>query len=138
MSEEIENGNYPGVRIVTRADRKKLSKLIQKYVKKSGDNELISMIPGMPKKEKEQPEEANEDQIYELINKVFSSMLEFIEEDFTGWLMDVANIQSVEEFDKMPFDVDTYIIEELLKQKGFRNFFMRASELFKRIRGLIK
>jgi len=131
---------YPAVRVLTRKDRKKLSELIKAFAERSGSKELTKMIPGQ-KGEADDDEEGKEDtseKIYELVKSVMDGLLLWVEEDLNKWFMDLINVTDREVYDKMPFDIEVHIIDSLLKQKGFHNFFTRASALFKRVRGSIK
>ena len=131
---------YPEVRVLTRKDRKKLSELIKVFVGRSGSKELTKMIPGQKgdADEKEEGTEDTSEKIYELVKSVMDGIMTWAEEEVAEWFMDLVGVNDREAYDKLPFDIEVHIIDSLLTQKGFNNFFMRASALFKKVRGLIK
>lgn len=143
---------YPEVRLVTRKDRRTLSALIKRLAERSGESGLLGMIPATPPATAA-PIDATEpataapvesadgavtpaDQIYDLVRRVFDGLIGWAEEDLAAWFRDLTSA-TAEEYDDLPFDVEIHIIDRLLSQAGFKNFFSRASELAKKIRGLI-
>ena len=149
MTEETINAEeYPKVRALTRTDRKKLSELIKAFADRSGNIELTKMLPARKsddvKKDDAKSDDGNEvdtevntDQVFDLVKSVMAGLFKWVEADVTAWFMDVIGVTDKEIYDNMPFDIEVHIIDELLKQKGFSNFFSRASELYKKARGLI-
>jgi len=137
MSKEKQNSEYPAIRVLTRKDRKTLSGLIQKLAERSGNIKLTEMIPAATAKKGEGEEEpaVDTDKIYELVKSVLAGLLEWVEDDVTAWFMDLVGIADREAYDALPFDIEANIIEQLISQKGFNNFFSRASALYKKIRG---
>lgn len=131
---ENQSAEYPEVRELTRKDRKKLSELIKDFAEKSGNEKLTSMLPGASGKESEGGDDSN-DQAYELIKSVMHGLIEWVEDDVTKWFMDLIGIDNREAYDNLPFDIEVHIIDQLIAQKGFNNFFTRASALYKKIRG---
>lgn len=134
MKEKSKIG-YPDVRELTRKDRKKLSELIKAFSERSGNIKLTEMLPGQKGESKNKDKEVNTDQTYELIKSVMQSLLVWVEEDVNTWFMDLIDVTDQEKYDSLPFDIEVHIIDQLITQKGFNNFFMRASELYKKIRG---
>lgn len=132
MNKDQQGSEYPKIRKVTRKDRKVLSGLIKAFAERSGNVKLTEMIPG----NKGDGKEADTDQVYELVKSVMTGLVDFVEEDLTVWFMDLTGITDREKYDALPFDIEIHIIDELMTQKGFNNFFTRASGLFKKIRGL--
>lgn len=133
---------YPKVRKLTRKDRKKLSNLLVKYLERSGNTQLASMVPGLPQSVKDKiadtskPSDAEtEVNAYELIKSVFSGLLEFVETDLTKWFMKITNTESQDEYDALPFDIEFYIYDQCACQAGFKNFFTRALDLYRGIQG---
>ena len=133
MKEKLKN-EYPDVRELTRADRKKLSELLKLFAERSGNIKITEMLPGQPG-EGDDSKEPDTDKVYELIKSVLDSLLNWVEEELTTWFMDLVGISDRAEYDKLPFDIEVHIIDQLLAQKGFHNFFTRASALYKKIRG---
>jgi len=140
MSEETKSEEYPEVRALTRKDRKKLSELIKAFAERSGNIELTKMLPqqkGEDGKENGKESEVNNDEVYDLIKSVIAGLFQWVEDDVTAWFMELIGVTDRAAYDNLPFDIEVHIIDELLKQKGFSNFFMRASELYKKVRGSI-
>lgn len=134
---------YPNVRQLTRKDRRKLSELIKDFANHSGNKKLTEMIPGVKKTEAKTGEDVKEgtkaddttEQAYELIKSVMQGLLEWVEDDVTVWFMDLIGVTDRDKYDNLPFDIEVHIIDSLINQKGFNNFFMKASHLYKKIRG---
>ncbi len=128
---------YPDVRVLTRKDRKKLSELIRLFAERSGNIELTKMLPGSKgdKAEGDAKTEPATDEIYDLVKSVLTGLLEWVENEVTEWFMDLVSITDRDKYDALPFDIEVHIIESLIAQKGFNNFFSRASALYKTIRG---
>lgn len=140
MTEKTTDNDYPEVRELTRKDRKKLSELIKLFAERSGNIKLTEMLPGQKggdKKDddKEDAAETNNDQAYELIKSVMSSLIAWVEDELTIWFMDLVGITDKGKYDDLPFDIELHILDRLMSQKGFNNFFTRASALYKKIRG---
>lgn len=133
--QDVTDGEYPVVRALTRKDRRKLSELISAFAERSGNVKLTSMVPGLKGDSKGGDKEPSTDEVYGLIKSVMASLLQFMEDELTVWFMDLTGISDREVYDCLPFDIEVHIIDQLLAQKGFNNFFMRASELYKKIRG---
>jgi len=137
----LNEKEYPKVRALTRKDRKKLTDLIKDFAEKSGNSRLTSMLPGVNKSKPEaetetadKPEDEQE-QTYDLIKKVMLGLLEWVEEDVNKWFMELVGITDQNEYDNLPFDIEVHIIDSLIAQKGFNNFFLRVSAFYKKIRG---
>lgn len=139
MTEETnEYEGYPQVRALTRKDRKKLSELIKAFAERSGNENITKMIPKATGDESEtESKEMDTDQMYDLIKSIIAGLFEWVEEDVTKWFMELIGCQNQEEYDALGFDIEMYILDEMWKQKGFSNFFIKASELFKKVRGSI-
>ncbi len=131
---------YPPVRVLTRKDRKKLSELIKLFAERSDNIDLTSMLPdrkggGDAKAEGDTKAEPDTDQIYDLIKSVMTGLITWVEDEVSLWFMDLVGITDRDEYDALPFDIEVHIIDALISQKGFNNFFERASALYKTIRG---
>ena len=124
--------DYPAVRELTRLDRTKLSELIKAFAERSGNTKFVEMLPGQ---KGEGEKEADKDQVYELIKSVMQGLLEWVEDDVTEWFMELIGDTDRAVYDSRPFDIEVHIIDQLIAQKGFNNFFSRASVLYKKIRG---
>lgn len=137
---KINYTGYPAVRELTRADRKKLSELIKLFAERSGNIKLMEMLPGQKgdgKKgaSKGKAIEVDTDKVYELIKSIMEALLKWVEDELSEWFMSLIGITNHADWDKAPFDIEVYIIDQLIAQKGFNNFFSRASVLYKKIRG---
>lgn len=139
MTTETPNREwYPEVRVLTRKDRKKLSDLIRAFADKSGNSEITKMLPKADGGGgKDEGKEKSTDEVYELIKTVMAGLFQWVEEDVTAWFMDLIGVVDRDAYDNMPFDIEVYIIDEMMKQKGFSNFFSKASELYRKVRGSI-
>jgi len=135
MVKQKDKSEYPEIRRLTRADRKTLSELIQAFVNRSGNSKLTEMIPAQKPETSESGGEAQEEKTYEMIKAVLTGVMDWAEDELAAWFMDLIGCTSRDEYDDLPFDIEVHIIDELIKQKGFSNFFLRASELYKKIRG---
>lgn len=127
-----EKTDYPKIRQLTRADRKRLSNLIKEFAFKSGNVKLTEMIPG---KESEEGEEKKTDEIFDLIKSVMQGLLEWLEDDVAEWFMELIGVTDRNEYDNLPFDIELNILEQMYKQNGFKNFFSKALDLYKKIQG---
>jgi len=143
--ETINRSEYPKVRALTRKDRTKLSELIKDFADRSGNLELTSMLPQQKSDAGEKDDgkkdddniEVDTDKVFDLVKTVIAGLFKWVEDDVTLWFMELIGVTDKAAYDNMPFDIEVYILDELLKQKGFSNFFLRASELYKKARGLI-
>jgi len=135
MEEMQVSSGYPRVRELTRLDRKRLSELIKAFAERSGNIKITEMLPGQKGEGKEKEAETNTDQVYDLIKSVLQGLLEWVEDEVTVWFMDLIGFTDRDAYDRLPFDIEVYIIEQLVGQKGFNNFFSQASALYKKIRG---
>lgn len=126
--------SYPEIRELTRADRVKLSELIESLAEKSGDVKITELVPRAAKAG--DGDTVDTDKVYDLIKSVIGGLLKWCNEDLTAWFMDITGVQTIDEFNALPFDVDTHIIDQLIQRESFKNFFLTASELYKKIRGL--
>ncbi len=133
---------YPEVRELTQNDREVLSGLLEAFAERSGNIKLTEMLPGRKDKGKGKGKgdniknkEVTADQTYELIKSVMQSLLGWVKDEVTVWFMDLVGVTDREKYGQLPFDVEIYIIDQIIAQEGFNNFFSRASELYKKTRG---
>ena len=135
MDAENRTEEYPQVRALTRKDRKKLSELIKAFAERSGNVDLTKMLPGQKGDADGKEKEPDTDKVYDLIKSVMDGLLQWVEEDLNEWFMELIGVTDRDVYDSMPFDIEVRIIDSLIAQKGFNNFFSRASALYKKIRG---
>ena len=135
MKEKLKPG-YPAVRELTQNDREILSGLIEVFVDRSGNIKLTEMLPKQKGKDDDtKNKEVTADQTYELIKSVMQSLLGWVKDEVTVWFMDLVGVNDRVEYGRLPFDIEIYIINQIIAQEGFNNFFSQASELYKKIRG---
>lgn len=137
--------DYPKIRNVTVQDRIRLTNLLILFAKKSGNEKLRKLVPKISKIEdkngknsKDNKEKDSTDLIYEAIQNILEAMIVWIQDDVWAWYIELMpNINSIEEFKKLPFDIEVYIIEQLIKQEGFKNFFTKALKPVKWLQGFL-
>jgi len=119
------------IRKLTRRDRKTLTGLILKFVKKTGRNELVGMVPSSDKK-KEVSEEKETENVLNMSMDILKDMLDVIETDVIVWFADLIGV-TVEEFDDLDFDIEIDIISQLVTSEKFKSFFSKGLQLRKQI-----
>jgi len=119
------------IRKLTRKDRKVLTGLILKFVKKTGRKELVGMVPSSDMKE-EVSEEKETENVLSMSMDVLKDMLDVIETDVTVWFADLIGV-TVEEFDCLDFDIEIDIISQLVTSDKFKSFFSKGLQLRKEI-----
>lgn len=75
---------------------------------------------------------AKEDNPTELGMAIFQGVFIEAEEDLKGWLASLVG-KPKEEFEVMPATAIIDIIDELIKQEGIKDFFVKASQLATRL-----
>lgn len=130
-----EESRYPVVRELTQGDRETFSALIEKLAERSGNVKITELVPGMAKKKEEGAEADDTDQVYALMKSVLGGLVKWCNADLKVWLMDITGVETAEEFGKLPFDVEMHILDQLVERGNFINFFLKASGLYKKIRG---
>lgn len=129
---------YPEVRELVQNDREVLSALLEAFAERSGNVKLTELLPGPKGKGKDnntKNKEATADQTYELIKSVMQSLLGWVKDEVTVWFMDLVGVTDREKYGQLPFDIEIYIIDQVIAQEGFNSFFSQASALYKKIRG---
>lgn len=133
MSTELE---YPKLRKLKRKDRKAFGALIVKLQEKTGNKSLTEMIPSSPKESESDAEMVDQAaQVAEMALGLLSTLLQYLDDEMCVWFMSVLSIENEADFDELPFDIEAYVIEELLEAKEFTSFFSRGSRLYKKISG---
>lgn len=129
------------VRKLTRMDRVTLTRLIQKFADISGTDALVKMVPssgGGSGEETEETEETRGSATAELLESavaLIEKMLTVIESDMSDWFCKLIGV-SREAYNDMDFDIEVQIVEAIISQKGFANFFTRGSRVVKTIKKL--
>lgn len=130
------------VRDLTRMDRVKLTLLIQKFVDISGTDSLVKMVPSSGEvsgEEKEETAETRGSATAELLESAYGlieQMLTVIDSDMANWFCELIGV-SREAYDALPFDIEVQVIEGIILQKGFGDFFTRGSRVFSKIKQLV-
>lgn len=128
---------YPKLRKLKMKDRKKFGSLVIALQERTGKTNLTEMVPASGEETTETEAVDRSAQLMETAFGLLSSMLTYLEEDLKGWFIDILEgIETPEEYDDLPFDIEMYIIEELITKEEFTGFFVRGSQLFKKIKGL--
>lgn len=123
------------VRKLLRKDRKKLTELITSFANKTKQQNLISMaLAG--EKDDDEADDKNRQESMASMFELLTEMVKHIEDEITPWFAELIGV-SVKEFDTLPFDIDVDIIDQLLDQGGFSNFFLKVSRVRKKIRKLV-
>ena len=132
----MEN-QYPKLRKLRMRDRKKFGSLVIALQERTGKTNLTEMVPASGEETTETEAVDRSAQLMETAFGLLSSMLTYLEEDLKEWFIDILEgIETTEEYDDLPFDIEMYIIEELITKEEFTGFFVRGSQLFKKIKGL--
>jgi len=131
------------IRQLTRADRKRLTDMIIELTDKCGSDVLRKMVPHRNLEDTELADDESEKGegepalVYELVLDTMRELHRWLEHDVTLWFMDLLDIKTIEEFDKLPFNVDAIIIEQLLEEETFIHFFSKGSLARNMIRGFV-
>ncbi len=129
------------VRRLTKKDRTKLSNLIEQLVEKTDNKALINMVPSSSNADdSEQSETSASEQTADVLQFAFNLMegfLKFIEEDVTEWFMDLIGETDKENYNDLDFDIEVQIIDQIISQKSFENFFLKGSQVVNKIKGFV-
>jgi hypothetical protein len=128
------------VRKLKRKDRATLAKLIKKFADVAGSDSLVNMVPSTGKgdESEELEESAKADATAEILESAFGlleQMLQVIEKDVSIWFCELIGV-TPEEYDDLDFDIEVQIIDGIISQKGFEDFFSRGSQVLKKIKTL--
>ena len=120
---------YPKLRKLKLRDRKKFGTLIIALQEKTGNTNLTEMVPSTDKHEDLEEDTVDKaSKIAELAFNMLNTLLEYLDSEMTTWFIDILeDVNSVEEYEELPFDIEMYVVEELLKAKEFTGFFARGS-----------
>lgn len=125
------------IRPLLRKDRKTVAGLIKKLVDKIGSSSLLTLISSDVATGKKTVASVESDTDQKLINigvQMVKQMFEAIEDDVAAWFADLIGV-TVEDFDKMPFDVEIKIIEQIVAAPEAADFFTGALRLSKKMQG---
>lgn len=128
------------IRPLTVYDRQTLTELIKKLSSKTGYEKIVTAIPAQLEKTEENGENVeidknkSDDTVYSLISSVLYGIVTWVNDDVSIWFADLLGI-SLDEFKKLPFDTEMKIVEQMLNQESFKDFFIKASGLLSSIPG---
>jgi hypothetical protein len=128
------------VRKLKRRDRVTLAKLIKKFADVAGSESLVNMVPSSDVKhedsESEEVTKTNDTaEILETAFKLLEQMLQVIEDDVSDWFCKLIDVTR-DEYDDLDFDIEVQIVEQIVSQKGFEDFFSRGSQVLNKIKNL--
>lgn len=128
------------VRKLKRRDRVTLAKLIKKFADVAGSESLVNMVPSSDVKHEDSESEevtkaSDTAEILETAFKLLEQMLQVIEDDVSDWFCKLIDVTR-DEYDDLDFDIEVQIIEQIVSQKGFEDFFSRGSQVLNKIKNL--
>lgn len=122
------------IRKLCRKDRKTLTELITKFVAKTGQHDLVSMVPNSG--DDKDTVDKNPKEMMLFIFKMLTDMVKHIDGEITPWFADLIGVPE-DEFDELPFDVEVDIIDQLISSAKFVDFFFKVSQVRKKIKDLV-
>lgn len=127
------------IRLLTVADRKRLSSLIKRLTSTTGDDSFVTMISSAITARAEAKDSKDKEIIsgktttaIQVGLKIIQLLLEFLEEETHTWFADLVNVEK-EEFLKLPIDTEMIILEQMVTSEESSNFFTIASRLYSKI-----
>ncbi len=128
------------VRKLKRKDRVVLAQLIKKFADVAGSDSIVNMVPPSSSKggDTEDTEKSKKDATAEVLETAFTlleQMLQVIEDDVSEWFCKLIGV-SREAYDDLAFDIEVQIIEQIVSQKGFEDFFLTGSRVLNKIKNL--
>lgn len=131
-----DDGTLVKIRKLCRKDRKTLTGLITKFVDKTGQQNLISMIPSENGAKEEETEDKNPKEMLLFTFQLLTDMVKHIDGEITPWFADLIGV-SADKFDELPFDVEVDIIDQLISSTKFVDFFFKVSQVRNKIKDLV-
>lgn len=121
------------IRPLTRGDRVTLSRMIEKVADKAAPTllDIVSLNSPDGKKMSEAEMKAQQSKFG---LEVIRLLMGVLNDDLTEWFASLYDM-TPEEFDKMPFDIEVKIVEQLQAADEVTGFFSGASQQFKAILG---
>ena len=129
------------VRPLTIKDRKTLSAMIQKMAENFGSQDILNIIspavalsPSGANSETSNTDSSSNKTI-DIGIKILKKLIETLESDVHSWFADLIGV-SLEEFDTLPIDTELVILSQLSEMPEVERFFMTASQLSSKAKGL--
>lgn len=131
------------IRNLTVGDNRFLIRLINKLIKEYKENWIKDLIkPNKNKTEKptkkETDEEVNDnidDETSTVFLSIINSLIDHYTTEITEWFASLLSI-TPEEYDKLDFDTDAIVIDQIINQPKFKFFFQRVSAAFSQVKNL--
>lgn len=127
------------VREIKRKHRKMLTKLFEQFIDKFGSDKLANIIDSTFESKGEKTEEDKQSENKKMILfavNILKQIFEFLDEDVKPLLSSLTDIP-LDDFDeKAPFDIEVQVIQQLMDREEFLNFFIGASQAFKKMQRL--
>jgi|WetSurMetagenome_2_1015567.scaffolds.fasta_scaffold84133_4 hypothetical protein len=126
------------IRALERRDRKTLTALLEKLIKADSGKGIYDLIvSGTQNSEAvEQKEDEQERKLLKISVDIISRAIRVLDEDVAAWFADLIG-KSVEEFDHLPFDVETEILSQIVEADNFAGFFTGALRASSKIKTLL-
>jgi hypothetical protein len=112
------------IRELIQADREVVSKIIEKVANCVTDTKLLDLITASTVEEKSGDNKKDEDgsKKIKLSLEIIKLLIKFANEDVVAWFASLLNV-SIEEFHKLPFDIEMRIIKQLKEVDEVTGFF---------------
>jgi dihydroxyacetone kinase DhaKLM complex PTS-EIIA-like component DhaM len=124
------------IRMLTMADRNRLSALIAKLADVWGNQNLLNIIQPEPEAQGNKGSGADDgkQRLLEIGIKIIRTLIEILEKETHLWFADLVGV-SMDEFMALPFDTELEILTQLSEAPEVERFFTKASQLSKKING---
>jgi len=128
------------IRPLIRKDRKVLAAMIRKLADKIGANGLLNILvadPDAPLPAADgaagSEKAAKGDAFSRIGVEIIKQLLDILEDDVAAWFADLLGI-TVEEFDKMPFNIEMIVVEQLMEAPEANDFFSGALRAYNKMK----
>jgi len=114
------------IRELTRADRKKLTKIFKKAMLELKDNSLKNIISS--KNNSKNSEDESVEMASTIVNfgvGFIEKALDVVDDDLGEWFASLLGV-TIEEFDQMPIDIEFKILEQIRADPAAENFFTQC------------
>lgn len=121
------------IRQITIADNDKLADILVSLAEHV-DFEAIKKLRE-PDPERDDVSQTDDSTMIDYFKELIAGALRVQRVELRTWFSDLLNV-SVDEYMTLPFDTDVDVIQQLVDQKGFVSFFVKACAVF-RINGVL-